>query len=85
MIPSNPIDERNQEVARAINDEARRNPRSPYAGKWVGIANGQVVAVSDDPEEMHRLMRQTGVDPDDTLYFQAGANVTEAEEIWSLF
>ena len=32
----------NAELARQINQEARRDPASSYAGKLVGIANGQV-------------------------------------------
>ena len=38
----------NRELARQINLEARANPHSPYAHKFVGIANGQVVVVEND-------------------------------------
>ncbi len=40
MSDSNNIVEINRELARKINEEARANPQSPYANKWVGIANG---------------------------------------------
>ena len=33
----------NRELAERINREARKDPTSPYAGKYVGIANGEVV------------------------------------------
>ena len=36
------VQQRNRELARQINDEARTNLQSPYAGKFVGLANGQV-------------------------------------------
>jgi hypothetical protein len=35
-------------VAQRINREALEDPSSPYAGKFVGIANGEVVLVGDD-------------------------------------
>jgi hypothetical protein len=38
----------NCEVAQRINREALADPSSPYAGKFVGIANGEVVLVMDD-------------------------------------
>jgi tetrahydromethanopterin S-methyltransferase subunit G len=52
----------NQEVARQINEEARKDPQSPYANKFVGIANGQVVAVADDLETVSRHLDE--IDPD---------------------
>ena len=38
----------NCEVAGRINREALADPSSPYAGKFVGIVNGQVVLVDAD-------------------------------------
>jgi hypothetical protein len=38
----------NFELAQRINREALADPSSPYAGKFVGIANGRVVVVGDD-------------------------------------
>jgi hypothetical protein len=38
----------NCEVAQRINREALADPSSPYAGKFVGIVNGEVVLVMDD-------------------------------------
>ena len=37
----------NEGIARQINREARADPNSPYAHKFVGIANGKVVGVAD--------------------------------------
>jgi hypothetical protein len=44
----------NWELADRINAEAKRDPHSPYAGKFVGIANGRVVAVADTWREAFR-------------------------------
>ncbi|HUY31727.1 MAG TPA: hypothetical protein VMV69_03030 [Pirellulales bacterium] len=52
------VQARNRELARQINEEARRNPHSPYAGKFAGIANGQIVVVADDLEEMARRLEK---------------------------
>ena len=41
------VQESNQALAQQINEETLRNPDSPYANKFVGIANGQVVVVAD--------------------------------------
>ena len=41
MMPnSESVRERNQELADRINQEAKQNPNSPYAGKFVGIVDG---------------------------------------------
>ena len=48
------IREINQELADKLYEEAQRNPQSPYASKKVGIANGQVVVVADDWDEVDR-------------------------------
>ena len=48
--------ELNREVARRILQEVQADPSSPYAGKVVGIANGQVVLVGDDLATTHRRL-----------------------------
>ena len=42
----NTIQDINRELANRINAEARSNPQSPYANKFVGIANGKVVVIA---------------------------------------
>jgi hypothetical protein len=44
------------ELAQRINRETLTDPSSPYAGKFVGIANGQVVVVADDLGTMLRRL-----------------------------
>jgi ubiquinone biosynthesis protein UbiJ len=57
----------NRELARRINEEAKTNPQSPYVDKFVGIANGEVVVVADDLDDMARRLRQ--IEPDPTKTF----------------
>lgn len=74
----------NCELARQINQEARSNPRSPYANKFVGIANGQVVVVADDLDSMVRRLRQLEPDPTKTCCVEASRDYSVVEEIWEL-
>jgi hypothetical protein len=74
----------NRDLALKINEEALRNPQSPYANKYVGIANGQVVVVADDFDEMIRRLRQAEPDPSKTFGVEASRDYSVVEEIWGL-
>jgi hypothetical protein len=78
------VQEQNRQLARLINEEALRNPQSPYAGKFVGIANGQVAVVADSLDEMARRLHQIEPDPTKTQSVEASLNYNEAIEIWSM-
>jgi hypothetical protein len=84
MAIVNSVLELNQEVARRINEEARQNPNSPYANKFVGLVNGQVVVVADTLDEMACRLRE--IEPDQTKTFgvEASRDETEVHEIWRL-
>jgi hypothetical protein len=84
MSGADTVQELNRELARQINDEARRNPQSPYANKFVGIANGQVVVVADNLDEMIRRLRQAEPDPTKTFGVEASRDYDEIHEIWGL-
>jgi hypothetical protein len=79
----NTVQERNRELARVINEEARKNPNSPYVGKFVGIANGQVVTVTEDLDQLVKNLRQFEPDPERSFCFEAGIDYSEPQEIWS--
>jgi hypothetical protein len=81
MSGSGTVQDRNRELARQINEEARKNPQSPYANKFVGIANGQVVAVADNFDEMIRRLRQAEPDPTKTFGVEASQDYSVVEEI----
>ena len=74
----------NQDVANRINAEARSNPLSPYANKFVGIVNGKVVVVVDDLEELDRQLRLIEPDPKKCFGVEASRDYTEVHEIWGL-
>jgi hypothetical protein len=74
----------NRALARQINQEARSNPQSPYANKFVGIANGNVVVVADDLDTMVRGLRQVEPDPTKTCCVEASRDYTVIEEIWGM-
>jgi hypothetical protein len=74
----------NRQLARKLNEDARTNPQSPYAGKFVGIANGQVVAVCDSLDEMARLLRKAEPDPEKTFWIEASADYDAVDQVWSL-
>ncbi len=82
MSVVDPIGAHNRDLARRINQEARTNPQSPYANKFVGIANGQVVAVADDLDEMTRQLRQAESDPRKCFWVEASRDYDEVYDIW---
>ncbi len=84
MSVTNTVQALNRELARQINAEARSNPQSPYANKFVGIANGQVVVVADDLDDLARRLRQTEPDPTKTFCVEASRDYDEVHEIWGL-
>jgi hypothetical protein len=84
MSSASTVQDRNRELARRINEEARRDPHSPYANKFVGIANGQVVVVADNLDEMARRLRQIEPDPSKTFGVEASRDYDEVHEIWGL-
>jgi hypothetical protein len=74
MSPAKTVQELNRELADQINAEARSNPQSQYANKFVGIANGQVVVVADEFEMMSRRLRQIEPDPSKCCGVEASRN-----------
>jgi len=82
-MPIDPeIFEQNRKLADQINAEVFANPQSPYAGKFVGIANGRVVAVADNLDEIDDALEKAEPDPDKTFYFEAGIDYGAVEYIW---
>ena len=84
MSATSTVQELNRDLARRINAETRSNPQSPYANKFVGIANGKVVVVADDLDELVRQLRQAEPDPKKCFGVEASRDYTEVHEIWSM-
>jgi hypothetical protein len=79
----NDAQDRNRQIVRQLNDDARNNPKSAYAGKFVGIANGQVVAVANDWDELARALRQVEPDPTKTFALEVGRDYDAVQQIGS--
>ena len=78
------VQQLNRELAKKINEEALRNTQSPYANKYVGLANGQVVVVADDLEELVNGLQQAEPDPAKTFGIEASRDYTVVEYIWGV-
>ena len=72
----------NSDLADQINAEARANPRSPYAGKFVGIANGHVAVTADTLDDAIGLLLRFEPDRERVFCFQAGVDYSEVQYIW---
>ena len=76
------IQEINSELAGKLYDEAQRDPQSPYAGKKVGLANGKVVVVADDWDEVDRRLEQAESDPSKMFCIDMAVDYKKVEYIW---
>ena len=84
MPSSKTVQELNRELARKLVEEGRNDPHSVHAGKFVGIANGQVVAIADNWDDLARLLLQAEPDPCKTFGVEVGPDYDVVEEIWGL-
>lgn len=64
----------NAEFGMRLNRETRANPDSPYAGKYVVIANCEIVTVADSLEEMRANILALGLNPRETFFIEASAD-----------
>jgi hypothetical protein len=78
-----PIQQLNRELADKLLEEAKQDP-SAFAGKFVGIANGQVVVVTDDLDEMGRRLREAEPDAARRYFIELWRDYTEVHEIWEV-
>jgi hypothetical protein len=84
MSTSPTVSELNRDVARKINGQVRDNPQSPFAGKFVGLLGGHVVAVADDLDELVQRLRWVVADPRQSFCFEAELDYGQVQEIWGL-
>lgn len=84
MATAKTVHELNRELARKLVEEGLSNPPSAYTGKFVGIANGQVVVVADNWDELARRLRQVEPDPSKTFAVEVGRDYDLVQEIWGL-
>ncbi|MBY0232047.1 MAG: hypothetical protein K2W96_22410 [Gemmataceae bacterium] len=70
----------NEEVFKLINQQARADPSSPYAGKHVGLVNGEVV-VSDDVRVAMARLRELDPGLGRSRVFEASRDYTVVERV----
>jgi hypothetical protein len=81
IMSASTIQTLNRDLANRINAEARSNPQSPYANKFVGIANGQVVVITDDLDDLATHLRKIEPDPTKTFCIEASRDYDEVHEV----
>lgn len=79
-----PIIDLNRELAEKIDNEVRDNPAHPYKGKIVGIANGKVVVVADNLDEVCNSLRQIEPNNLNTYVLETGLDYSQTEYIWEM-
>lgn len=57
----------NERLARKVRREGQADPKSPYANRFVGIANGKVVVIADSLTDVSRRLRK--IEPDNSRRF----------------
>jgi hypothetical protein len=84
MSASKTVQELNRELAEKLIVEGTNNPKSPYYGKFVGFANGQLVVVADDWDELARRLRKAEPDPSKTFAAEIGPDYNAVQYIWEM-
>ncbi len=74
----------NRELADKLYAEAQQNPQSPYFGKKVGFANGQVVIVADGWSEVARALEKAEPDAMKTYCIDMAQDYKTVQEIWKI-
>jgi hypothetical protein len=83
MAAPSVIQQINRDLGDKVLAEARQNPQA-YSGKYVGIANGHVVVVTDDLNELVRRLKQVESDPAKTYGVEIGRDYNKVYEIWGI-
>jgi hypothetical protein len=77
------VKEINRELAEKIVAQAQRDPRA-YSGKFIGLANGQIVVVTDDLDELDRRLDQAEPDAAKTYIVDLGLDSSKVYNIWEI-
>lgn len=77
------VQEQDDRLAREINREARSDPSSRYAGKFVAIGRGKIIAIVDSLDEAVTALRQELPSREEGLVIEASADYQGPHEIWT--
>ena len=83
MSATTTIQQLNRDLGDKVLAEAQQNPQA-YPGRYVGIANGQVVVVTDDLSELVRRLKEVEPDPAKTFGVEIGRDYKKVYEIWEV-
>lgn len=83
MSATTTIQQLNRELADKLIADAKQNSAA-LAGEFVGIANGKVVVVSDDLNEIVRQLEQAEPDSSKTFVVEPRRDYTKVCEIWGI-
>jgi hypothetical protein len=72
----------NRQIAEKLYAEARQDPTSLFSGKKVGLANGKVVAVADDWNDVVRVLEQVEPDASRTYCIDMAQDYATTQYIW---
>lgn len=71
----------NESLFHKINHEARSIPQSPYAGKWIALLHGRVIAITDTMEEAVKELRKIEPNRFKGLVFEASGDYETVDYI----
>ena len=78
------VQQRNREVADKLIEDAKGGSQGPPSGAFVGIANGNVVVVTDDLNELGRRLREADPNPSNCFWFEMGRDYSKVHLIWEV-
>jgi len=73
----------NDRLAQQIQGDVRKNPNSPYAHKYVGIANGKVVVIAETLREVDLALDAAEPNPENCRIVDTIGDYETIQEIWS--
>ena len=71
----------NERLARKVRREGQADPKSPYANRFVGLANGKVVVIADTLSDASRQLRQIELDSSRRFIVDVAADYDRVYEV----
>ena len=82
MLTMSAEQQENWDVALEINRTARQDPGSPYAGKYIAVAQQQVIAIEDNLDDLHLRLNALGDVAQEAIWIEASADYDRTYFIW---